>query len=111
MRVVDHRLELEARDNVDLRHIRQIGAPITPEVIVFHYAVTHNLDMTVAAQRARDYWAHVSVDGWADGGARYRVTQALPFNQRGSHAGKSSWRGRAAVSGFSIGIEIANPGP
>src|SRR5690606_3322216 len=29
----------------------------------------------------------------------------------GSHAGQSNWRGRSGVNAFSIGIEIANPGP
>jgi N-acetylmuramoyl-L-alanine amidase len=109
--VHDHRLALDPEDRVDLTHLIERGAPITPEVIVIHYAVTHSLDMTIAAQQARGYWAHLSIDGYADGGAQYRVTQAIPLNERGSHAGASSWRGRSGVNAFSIGIEIANPGP
>lgn len=98
--------------NVDLKRDRQkFGTFIQPTLIVIHYAVTHSLDATVAAQNARDYWAHLSIDGYADEGPVYKVYQALPFNEMGSHAGASEWQGRDRCNGFSIGIEIANPGP
>lgn len=97
---------------VELKRDRQKhGGIIRPTLIVIHYAVTHSLDYTVAAQAARGYWAHLSIDGYADGGAQYQVYQALPFNEQGSHAGSSSWQGRDRCNEFSIGIEIANPGP
>lgn len=87
------------------------GPIITPEVIVIHYAVTDSIGSTVAAQGARGYWAHLSIDGHSVGDGGYQVVQAMPFNNRGSHAGKSSYRGRSGVNAFSVGIEIANPGP
>lgn len=86
---------------------------IEPEVLVIHYGVTHSLDTLVAAQKAQNFWAHISHDAFVKGshGAWYEIRQHVAFNKRGSHAGKSHWNGKDAVNGFSIGIEIANPGP
>jgi N-acetyl-anhydromuramyl-L-alanine amidase AmpD len=87
---------------------------IEPELIVIHYAVTHSLEATSAVLRANDYVsAHVSVDGFKEGRrSRFRVAQHIPFNRRAGHAGPTAvYRGREGVNGFSIGIEIANPGP
>lgn len=39
-----------------------------------------------------------------------RITQLAPFNVVTWHAGASSWRGRSACNGFTVGIEFANPG-
>lgn len=97
-----------------LEHISErAGAPMPkPLGIIFHYAVTDSLHATLAAQRARDYWAHVSVDGWCHAGtAELRITQALPCNVSGRHAGASEWRGLRGLNGCTIGVEIANPGP
>ena len=107
MKIIDHRL-----DDDNVKHLPRTGRIITPEVIVIHYGVTRTIASLVAAQRARGYWAHLSIDGrTSDTGAVYEITQALPFNRRGSHAGESSYKGRSRVNDFSIGIEIANPGP
>lgn len=38
------------------------------------------------------------------------VTQLLPCNVVGWHAGVSSWKGRAGCNNFTIGIELANAG-
>jgi len=38
------------------------------------------------------------------------VTQMVPFNIKAWHAGKSMLNGRNGCNGFSIGIEIVNPG-
>lgn len=104
-------LDWEA-DQVSLvREHARPGPLIVPEVVVIHYGVTRNLPDLVRAQRANGYFAHLSIDGYAHKGARYLLHQLLPFNERGSHAGPSSYRGRDKVNGFSIGIEIANPGP
>lgn len=113
MIVANHRLD--CGELYDFEYLgERVGPPITPEVIVIHYGVTHSLSSLVAAQRARGYWAHLSIDGFRDeerGGSVYQIRQALPFNQKGSHAGRSEWNGKSGVNGFSIGIEIANPGP
>lgn len=39
------------------------------------------------------------------------MTQMVPFNRKAWHAGESSWKGKKSVGGFSVGIEIVNPGP
>ena len=39
------------------------------------------------------------------------VTQMLPFNRKGLHAGASSWKGVSGLNNHSIGIEIENWGP
>lgn len=38
------------------------------------------------------------------------ITQMVPFDRKAAHAGESSWNGRRYCNGFSIGIEIVNPG-
>lgn len=38
------------------------------------------------------------------------ITQMVDFDRAAWHAGRSSWRGRASCNGWSIGIEIDNPG-
>lgn len=91
-----------------------IGPPpfIKPELLVAHYAVTHNIDMTYAAQVARGYYATLSIDGYKDGERSVmKVIHQTQLNEYASHAGDSVWRGRGSVSMWSIGIEIANPGP
>lgn len=115
--VINHRLvwdnpNLELKwDPISPKYPREI----TPTLIVCHYGVTRSLPELVRAQRARGYWAHLSIDGFTSPTARlgtvYQVHQALPFNMKGSHAGESSWKGRKGCNDFSIGIEISNPGP
>lgn len=82
------------------------GKPITPELIVLHYTVSRSLPGVVATFRARDYLScHLTID--VDGS----VTQMVAFDRLACHAGVSSWRGRKSCNGFSVGIELINPGP
>ena len=39
-----------------------------------------------------------------------KVTQLVPFNERANHAGESKLDGRVGCNGFTVGIEIVNPG-
>lgn len=105
-------------DEPGVELVRKLELPnrpaITPSLIVVHYGVTRALPELLAAQRARGYWAHLSIDGFTSPtgrGAVYQVHQALPFDRKGIHAGESFWDGRANCNDFSIGIEISNPGP
>ena len=111
--VVDHWLEWPDADVDLVKKTERISRVITPEIIVIHYGVANSMRSLVGAQRATGYWAHLSIDGYVEGshGAKYEVFQGMPFNMYGSHAGKSSWQGRGGCNAFSIGIEIANPGP
>jgi N-acetylmuramoyl-L-alanine amidase len=101
MQVRGHKLE-----GVEYKAARLIGPTIVPEVVVLH-------DTAGRAARfsSRDYLATttkasvhfvVEVDG--------TISQLVPTNRRAGHAGQSSWQGRRDVNGFSIGIEIVNPG-
>ena len=110
MRVEDHWLT-DPPDGITIERKPIYGEKpeITPEILVIHYAVTDSINATVAAQQHQGYGAHLTIDGHPGEGVQ--VVQHLPFNQRAGHAGRSKYQGRDAVNGFSIGVEIANPGP
>jgi N-acetylmuramoyl-L-alanine amidase len=115
MRVVDHWLETEPADSVQLQRLLESdrGGPIVPEAIIVHYSVTANLQGTVQALKARDYVScHLAIDGYREGERSVlQCAQMVPFNRRAYHAGESSWNGRPALNGWAIGIEVSNPGP
>lgn len=102
MLIENHRL---VGENVTFEFDEQ-GAALKPEIVVIHYAVTHDAKSTAAVLKARDYVScHLTIDSTG------RVIQQVPFNRVAFHAGKSVYRGRANVNAFSLGIEISNPGP
>jgi N-acetylmuramoyl-L-alanine amidase len=119
VKIVNHQLSPEDTGGIEVLplsrwgKVKSIWRPtITPTIIVIHYAVTSSLDALVRSQLATHYFAHLSIDGFKKGERSVmQVVQQLPFNKRGAHAGVSSWRGRERCNDFSIGIEIANPGP
>lgn len=113
MKIVNHRLVQESHDSVQIAQRKPLWRPkIVPEVVVIHYGVTHKLASLVAAQEATGYRAHLSIDGWKVGDdSTMLIHQLLAFDQRGTHAGKSELEGRDEVNGYSVGIEICNPGP
>lgn len=119
LRIEKHRLvadpghPFEIVDKCDeVAKARGPKAKIKSSLLVWHYAVTHSLDATYAAQVARGYYAHFSIDGYHDGQrSRFRLIQQVPLDTYASHAGESLWRDRPSVGMFSIGVEIANPGP
>lgn len=101
MRIENHRL---VGDGATFELDEQ-GLPLRPELIVIHYGVTLTAKATAAVLKARDYVsAHLCVGGG-------RVIQQVPFNRVAFHAGESSYEGRTNVNAFSVGIEIASPGP
>jgi N-acetylmuramoyl-L-alanine amidase len=114
MRIDNHTL-VDAPEGIDLQHLPGKIAQGTfhPEIAVVHYAVTDSLDATYRAMKYRNFFAHVTVDGWQEESGTWvtQIAQHLPFNRRGAHAGLSDYKGRAKVNGFGLGIEIANPGP
>ncbi|WP_107495305.1 N-acetylmuramoyl-L-alanine amidase [Thalassobius sp. I31.1] len=102
MQFSDHRLA-----DHPFRPARWTGGTITPEIIVLHDTASR-LDKGSAAAFLLDNEAKVSVhfvleiDG--------TITQQVPINRRANHAGRSHYHGRDHCNGFSIGIEIVNPG-
>lgn len=93
--------------NVPYVPAKLTGPPITPEILVMHYTATllgaPVVQAFAAANAAASAHLVLDVDG--------AFTQMVPFNRRAAHAGASSWKGRPACNGFSIGIEVVNPGP
>lgn len=95
---------------VDFGNTKNVGGPIVPKVIVLHDtagdlsgrgSISWLLGGKGGSQNSS---AHVVI------GRDGTITQLAPMNIKTWHAGRSSWRGRDNLNGWSIGIEIANPG-
>lgn len=81
------------------------GDTIAPNLILHHWTAGGSGRQSVEVLHRLGLSAHLVVE--RDG----TVYQTAPFTRRCAHAGRSRWRGRAGVNGFSIGIEWANYGP
>lgn len=84
-----------------------VGGGLNPEYIVLHDTASGLNDggsIAWLTDRASKVSAHVVI------GRDGKITQLVPFNVKAWHAGQSVWRGRPLLNGFSIGIEIINPG-
>jgi N-acetylmuramoyl-L-alanine amidase len=93
----------------EVRRDKVAGVRIKPLIGVVHYGVTQKHDELVTALLVLRASAHLAVT--ARGGVR-RITQMVPFNVQAGHAGETAvWNARRGVNGFSVGIEINNPGP
>jgi N-acetylmuramoyl-L-alanine amidase len=84
-----------------------VGRVIVPTLLVYHYTAATTAAssinwLTTAVSKAS---AHLIID--IDG----TITQLVPFNYAAWHAGLSRYEGRPKVNGFSIGVELVNPGP
>lgn len=103
MRVKNHKVE-----GIPYKAARHIGGIITPEIVVLH-DTAGRLEKGNSAAYLRDNRAGVSVHFVVERDGS--IEQQVPLNRRASHAGKkSSFQGRPGCNGFSIGIEIVNPG-
>lgn len=84
------------------KHVRMV-----PDTIICHWTAG------VSAQPAIRWFKHprskVSAHFIID--RQGRITQCVSTSRRSWHAGRSSWRGRKSCNGFSVGIELVNPGP
>jgi N-acetylmuramoyl-L-alanine amidase len=85
----------------------QIGGIIQPWLLIIHYTASPSAAGPISwfQSPASKVSAHLVVD--LDGS----ITQMVPFNRRAAHAGASRWGGQEGCNGFSIGIELVNPGP
>jgi len=81
-------------------------APELPDTIVIHYTAGASTESAIRTlcDRKRKVSAHLVV------GRDGAVTQLLPFNIVGWHAGRSAWGERTSLNRYSIGIEIDNAG-
>lgn len=82
------------------------GGIITPKFLTLHYTAQWTAEEAISLFKkgTRNTSAHLILD--RDGS----MTQMLPFNVKGHHAGASFWRGYAGLNSHSIGIEIVNYG-
>lgn len=84
------------------------GEAIVPEIVILHDTAGRleagNSAAYLASKNTGSASAHFVVE--LDG----TITQLVATNRRANHAGESSWNGRRWCNGFSIGIELVNPG-
>ncbi len=104
MKIVNGWLDAAILDKAKLKY----EVAIRPELVVVHYGVTRDLPELRRAQHDSGFYAHFSIDGF---NGTKQIAQMVSCKLRASHAGVSEWRGRKSCNAFSIGIEIANPGP
>jgi len=83
------------------------GALIKPTLLVMHYTASQNAKGAISwlCNKNAKASAHLVID---ENGV---VTQLAPFNRVAWHAGVSKWKSKSNCNGFSIGIELSNPGP
>jgi N-acetylmuramoyl-L-alanine amidase len=83
------------------------GALKAPSLLVMHYTAAQNASGSVSwlCNPAAKASAHLVVDQAGN------ATQLVNFGRIAWHAGISSWKKRVGCNSFSIGIEMANPGP
>lgn len=104
--VVEHRLTLNGK-RVPYRATPNKSGVIKPEIMVLHDTagrIEGNSSVEWLCNPQAGASAHLVIA--RDGG----VTQLAPLNAATWHAGRSDYKGRENVNGFSIGIEIVNPG-
>lgn len=84
-----------------------VGGALVPQFIVLHDTASGLSDagpIDWLTNPISKVSAHVVI------GRDGKITQLVPFNVKAWHAGVSAWRGRQMLNGFSVGIEIVNPG-
>lgn len=102
MRLIRHKI-----DTIPFAPSRHQGEVITPELVILH-DTAGRLEAGNSAGYLRDNPAQVSVHFVIERDGS--IVQLVPTNRRANHAGASNYHGRAGCNGFSIGIEIVNPG-
>lgn len=81
--------------------------PDTPiDTLILHYTGMKSAEDAI--DRLRDPESRVSSHYVIEEDGR--IWRLVPESRRAFHAGISSWRGRTALNGRSVGIEIVNPG-
>jgi N-acetylmuramoyl-L-alanine amidase len=102
MHIKDHKVV-----GVPFKSAQNIGGVIAPTVVVVHDTAS-NLTKGNSAAYLRTAPGGVSVHFVVERDGS--IEQQVPTNHRAGHAGRSNYHGTHNVNGFSIGIEIVNPG-
>lgn len=102
------RLENHKITGIPFRAAHYTGDVITPTIVILHDTASRLNKGNAAAYLASANPGKVSVHfvNEMDGA----IEQQVPTNRRANHAGQSSYHGRDWCNGFSIGIEMVNPG-
>lgn len=105
IKIVNDRAVIDGQPVNFIRSPNQ-GGRITPRLLVLHDTAGPTADGAISwfLKPAAKASAHFIV---ARDGA---VTQMVECDRSAWHAGKSTWRGASGCNGYSIGIEIVNPG-
>ena len=103
-------------ENHRLAGARQVPSPNqggrfsagAPDTLILHFTACDDPDLAIRVLSdptpGRRVSAHLVVSRDGD------VTQLLPFDTIGWHAGRSAWSGREEFNRMSLGVEIDNPG-
>lgn len=83
------------------------GGTIIPKFLVAHFTAGLTADSAIRWFKNKESRVSAHIVIGRDG----KITQMLPFNVKGWHAGPSYWRGHSDLNNHSIGIEIVNYGP
>lgn len=89
---------------VPQKPLKNFALAAKPRYIVIHYTEGGSVAESHQYLNSKGYSYHVMV---ARDGA---LIQCVAFNRAARHAGKSNWKGRSGVSGFSLGVCAANYG-
>lgn len=102
MEIIEHRLR-----EVPFEATPNMGGQLVPSYLIIHYTVVTSMAATVRSFKnpAAKASAHLVLE--TDGS----FTQMVPFDRQAWHAGASQWAGRTGCNGFTLGIEVVNPGP
>ena len=106
MRISSHRLEGEEVRQMDSPNRGGLYEPGNPDTIVIHYTATATAAaaIQILCDPAREVSAHLVI------GRDGAITQLLPFDTIGWHAGQSAWGARQGFNHYAIGLEVENAG-
>ena len=109
--VKNHKLS-SGGSNVEFIRSPNIGGEIEPQFLIIHFTASGpgNNIARYFAKPSAEVSAHLVIDRSG------HITQCVPFNIKGWHAGKSTWTDRtgqkhSGLNSTSIGIELENWGP
>lgn len=99
MDITAHRLA-----GADFKPLADSALADKPRYVVLHNTAGGSVRGSYEHLKSIGYSYHVLVD------RNGKPLQCVPFNRAAGHAGKSNWRGRNSVNGFSLGVSAANHG-
>lgn len=106
MKLHDHLLTDDNGIPFPLHESPNKSGTITPGYLVIHYTAGRSAEGSISWLTNPNAKASAHLVISRDG----QIAQLVPFNLKAWHAGESRWAGRSGVNGFSIGIELDNPG-